>query len=117
MAAAHFTIHAGDTRPILAVMEDESGPIDLGFFDEVRFLMWTDPSLAPVIDAVATIVDADIGEVRYDWKPAEDEPTPTPGETDTPGRYRAVFRAISESATPGQVSFPSDRYLIIEILP
>jgi hypothetical protein len=108
MPAAHFTIHAGDTRPILAVLEDESGPLDLSTFDEVRFLMWTAPGEAPVIDAEAEVVDADASEVQYNWKP---------GETDTPGRYLAVFRAISDSATPGQVSFPSDRYIIVEILP
>lgn len=115
---ADFTLHRGDTRPITGVLEDAAGPVDLSGYDEVRFLMWTYPDLDPVIDELATIVDAAAGEVQYDWRPPDETlPTPFAGDTATPGQYRAVFRALVDAPTPIQVSFPSDRFLVVEILP
>lgn len=106
---AHFTIHAGDTRPITATLEDELGPIDLSAASAVVFTLWAHPEMTSVIeDAPAEVLDAEAGEVRYVW--GDDE-------TATPGHYRAVFRAIYDDGTPGQISVPSDRYIVVEILP
>ena len=112
MTVAHFTLHARDTKPLPAVLEDENGPVDLSAYEQVRFTMWAGfrGEGAPIIDdALATIVDAPIGSVIYEWGA---------GETDDVGRYSAKFTAIDLTPpTPGRISFPSDRFILIEVLP
>jgi hypothetical protein len=111
---AHFSMHAGDTKHIDGILEDEIGPIDISGATEVRFVMWTHPDMVQVIDAPAVVDNPALGEVHYEW---DQTVSATPLPKDVAGRYRGVFRAIYDDATPGQLSFPSDRYFLIEILP
>lgn len=106
---ADYTCVQGDlSRPLEAVLSDERGAIDLSQAERVEFVMAADLGLPPVVEAEAEIDSSptpDLGRVIYRWQP---------GETDIPGRYRAHFRVFFAGAP---VTFPSDRYLVIDILP
>lgn len=79
---ASFTIRAGDRLPVItATLQDAAGiPVNLTTATAVKFQM-KQPG-TPKIDAAATITSASAGTVSYAWVLAD---------TDTPGRYRAVF--------------------------
>ena len=106
---ADFALKEGDLVPsITATLEDSDGtPIDITGAD-VTFVMRAIRGDAPIIEAVATNLQAGAGttgQVRYDWQV---------GDTDTPGGYDAEWRV---EFAEGFGTIPSNRYIAVEILP
>lgn len=82
---AVFTIKQDDTFPVLEVgcRQGDGSPLPLTTATGVRFRMWAEGNLKPVIDeAAAVVVDADTGVVRYLWAPKD---------TAVPGSYKGEF--------------------------
>jgi hypothetical protein len=77
-----FTIKRNNTFPALeATLSDENGPIDLTGAS-VHFQMEDPDSRDVVLDRPVAVVDAEAGQVRYDWR-AED--------TERAGQFDAEF--------------------------
>jgi hypothetical protein len=106
---ADFALVQGDrSRPMEAILRDEQGPVDLSQADRVEFVMARDVGVEPIVEGEAEIDPSptpELGRVFYHWGE---------GETDMPGRYLAHFRVFFSTQS---VTFPSDRYLIVDILP
>lgn len=79
-----FHIKQGDRLPVLdATLKNKDGtPIDLTTAVSVGFRMWVKGASTFAVDAVASVEDAEAGEVRYSW---------ADGDTDDIGRYLAEF--------------------------
>lgn len=94
-----------DTKVALkAVLENESGAVDLTNATTVRFLM-SDFSYQTVIDGTADIQSAINGEVWYVF---------SYGETATAGVFKAEFEA---TFSDGRVeTFPTEGYITVEII-
>lgn len=93
-----FTIKRGDTLPkISAVLSDKDGPVDLTGAS-VRLIV------PPIVDASATIVDADAGSVEYQWQA---------GDTETRGVYKAEFQVTFPSGDI--LTFPNDGFITVQI--
>src|SRR5678810_810097 len=94
---ADFTISAGDLLPVIqAQLVDENGdPVSLASAT-VKFHM-KQGALTPKVNAVATIVDAPTGMVKYDWVTAD---------TDTAGEYDAEFEVTFTAGTK-PLTFPN----------
>jgi len=103
---ADFTLKTGDTSPsIAATLTDSAGRgVNLAGAT-VRFQMAT-ADYTTVVDAAATIRDADMGRVAYDWQP---------GDTDRPGDYLAEWRV--EYSDGSIETFPAGGFHEIQILP
>lgn len=100
-----FYINQGDTTPeIQTTLTDPNGdPADVTGAS-IQFKMAEARGGDSVIDAAGTIVNGTQGEVRYDW---------SSGDTDSPGRYRAVFEV---TYTTGEVeTFPNTGYETVYI--
>lgn len=111
MAANEFHLTVGDTgRDLTATLTGADGtPQDLTD-TTVRFKMGENKvGGAQVVDAVAIVLDALAGRVRYQW---------AANDVDTPGEYRGQFIVTRLGR---QVSFPSapkpDEHLRIVIHP
>lgn len=105
--AFDFAIKKGDTNPALkARLKDVNGRnVDITG-SNVDFHMRPEGENEKKIQAVATITNAQNGEVEYDWEV---------GDTDDPGRYEAEFQV---NYSNGDVeTFPNDGYIIIKIDP
>lgn len=103
---ADFYIKAGDRWPYLeATLTDADGAAVSLAGATVKFVMATVGGTAK-INADVTVVNAAAGTVRYAW---------AAGDTTTPGTYRGEF--VVTLSTSLEVTFPSDDYLTIEILP
>lgn len=94
--STHY-LSQGDLRPpVEAALVDGGTAHDLSDAREVRFRMTDKGDGSVLVDARADIVDAENGEVRYEW---------SRGQTDSPGLYRARFVA---KYTGGEtLSFPN----------
>ena len=100
-----FTIKQNDTSPqIAATLQDGAGnAIDLTSAT-VRFHMKKIGAATAVVDADATIIDADTGRVKYVWVATD---------TATPGSFQAEFEV---TYTNGAVeTFPNDQSIAIVI--
>lgn len=107
-----FTLGQGNLIPELEfTVEDEDGnAIDLTACSSVQFLMATIPSdwtdSANKVNAVATFVDKPAGRVKYSWAGTD---------TDTPGRFAAIFEFVD--GVGKKFSVPNDDYIYIVITP
>lgn len=103
--ATDFYIKQNDTAPaIAATLKDSTGTaVDLSGAS-VQFHM-NEPDGTSIVDAAATVVDAPNGRVQYSWSPAD---------TANAGHFLAEWEVTYST---GKVeSFPSDRYLTIDVL-
>ena len=97
--AHDYTVGEGDLEAPISVpggLQDENGVIDLTG-STVSFLMRRHASDLLVINAVATVDNALLGIVHYDW---------VVGDTDTPGQHWAQWRVVLSSGRPIRV--PND---------
>lgn len=103
---ADFSIKAHDRLPsIQADLANAGLPAPLASATSVRFVMrLAAGGVAPKVDRAATIVDAALGTVRYDWLPAD---------TDTPGVYQAEW-AVLYGTLPQ--TYPTSTYHSIEVV-
>jgi hypothetical protein len=101
-----FYIKQNDTSPaMLATLQDAQGSgVDITGAS-VRFHMRPIGSAHVTVDAAATIVDAESGDVRYDWQ-ADD--------TDTAGSYQAEFEVTYADASIE--TFPNNDYIRVDII-
>ena len=101
-----FYVKQNDTSPaMLATLQDADGnAVDITAAS-VRFHMRTIGGSAVKTDQAAAIVDAELGEVRYDW---------TASDTDTIGSYQAEFEVTYADASIE--TFPNDGYIRVEII-
>jgi len=94
-----FYIKQGDTKPSLyTTLTEEGVAVDLTGAT-VRFHM------GDVVDALAVIVMAEMGAVRYDWVAAD---------TLMAGSYRAEFEATFPDGSPE--TFPNDTAIGVIIM-
>lgn len=101
-----FYIKQNDTGPSLsAILKDENNVPVLLTGATVRFHMRAVDSDQVKVDAVATIVNASSGSVRYDWVEAD---------TDTPGAHFAEFEVTYPDGTVE--TFPNDGYTAVQIV-
>ena len=100
-----FVIKQGDTSPALLVTLQDSGrqPVSLNGSTVLFHFRGTRGSATPVT-APAVIVDAEAGQVRYDWR-AED--------TATAGDYEGEFEVTYSDGTVE--TFPNDGYIEISM--
>ena len=105
MRTADFVIKQNDTSPdIKAILKDaEENAIDL-WGATVKFHLSDYPGEKVIINSIATIEEAENGEVKYNWQS---------GDTETAGRYKAEFQV---DFTNGRIeTFPNQGFLEIEI--
>lgn len=105
MALTAFYIKQGDRLPSLsATLEEIDGSaVDLSG-GTVKFLMRRRAGLAALIDASAAVVNASLGQVRYDWGA---------GETATPGTYQGEFEFTNGDGK--KLTFPNTGYISVVI--
>ncbi len=102
---ANFYIKRDDLLPsISATLRDASGPVDLTGATVTFRMRAYGGSGAPKVEALATIVDAEAGEVRFDW---------LAGDTDTPGFYEVERRAVLASGKA--MTFPNNGMLLLQV--
>lgn len=102
-----FKIKQGDTlESIFFTLKDATGtPVNLTN-SSLKFHMKKQGSNTPKVDAAAAIVNAALGEGRYDW---------VAGDTDTDGVYLAEVEVTFIS---GDIeTFPNTKNLVIQIYP
>ena len=106
MAGADFYLKSGDTLPVLnATLQDATGAaVSLVLATAVRFVLVAAGTRQPKLNAVAAIVNAAAGTVRYAW---------AAGDTDTPGDYWGEFQVTFNDGTIE--TFPNDRHLVIRV--
>jgi hypothetical protein len=95
-----FYIKQNDTAPsIQMTLTDPAGdPVDLTSAASVNFHM-KEAGQSIKIEGAATIVDANLGTVKYDW---------AAGDTDTPGTYQCEVEITYSDSTVQTV--PNDGY-------
>lgn len=100
MSSASFV--ASDNAPSLlgTLTNDDGTPYNLAGAT-VRFQMHLEGAYPFKVNAVAVIVDAATGSVRYDW---------ASGDLDTPGTYVARWRIVAGGAT--QHTIPADEVIV-----
>jgi hypothetical protein len=100
-----FFIKQNDTSPNLdATLKDASdNAIDLAGAS-LRFHMRKIGATSAKVDAAATIIDEDTGQVRYTW---------SAGDTDTIGSFEAEFEVTYGDGSVE--TFPNNKFFSIEI--
>ena len=100
-----FYIKQNDTSPsMLATLQDANGvAVDLSDAT-VNFYMGN--INGNVVDSIATIVDAEAGQVRYDWVALD---------TSDSGMYQAEFEVVFIGGT--KETFPNNDYISVVIKP
>lgn len=100
-----FYIKQNDTSPaMLATLQDANAVAVNVVGASVKFHMRAIGSNQTKVNAAATIVNADNGEVRYNW---------TASDTNTVGSYQAEFQVTYADGTIE--TFPNDGYIPVEI--
>lgn len=102
-----FTMKANDTLPsIAATLSREDDPQELNLTGAtVHFVMRGSNAASAKLDKLATIVNAEAGQVRYDW---------AGGDTQVPGEYRAEWEVTFSDGS--RQTFPTRTYHTISIL-
>ena len=100
-----FRIKTNDTSPKLAltILNASGGVVDLSGAS-AKFHMKAFGASSLKVDSVATITDADDGEVQYDWLPSD---------TDTAGTYYGEIEITYGDASVE--TFPNNGYFTIII--
>ena len=100
-----FYIKQNDTSPsMLATLQDaDAAAVDVTGAS-IRFHMRAIGSTQVITDEEVVIVDAEAGEVRYDWQAAD---------TATVGAYQAEFEVTYADASVE--TFPNDGYIRVQI--
>jgi len=100
-----FYIKQNDTSPsMLATLQDANGvAVDISSAT-VNFYMGN--INGNVVDSIATIVDAEAGQVRYDWVALD---------TANSGMYQAEFEVVFIGGT--KETFPNNDYISVVIKP
>lgn len=100
-----FYIKQNDTSPsMLATLQDANGvAVDVSGAT-VNFYMGN--INGNIVSSTATIVNAELGQVRYDW---------TASDTATSGIYQAEFEVIYVGGT--KETFPNNDYISVVIKP
>lgn len=106
MAQQKFYIKQDDTLPELnATLLDADGvAIPLLTVSSVRFIMSFGPGQPEKVNAVASIVDASAGTVKYAWDT---------GDTDTVGEFQGEFQLTFQNGTI--LTVPNEEYITIII--
>jgi hypothetical protein len=100
-----FYIKQNDTSPsMLATLQDANGvAVDLASAT-VNFYMGN--INGNIVNSIATIVDAEAGQVRYDWAALD---------TSDSGMYQAEFEVVFIGGT--KETFPNNDYISVVIKP
>jgi hypothetical protein len=100
-----FYVKQNDTSPsMLATLQDASGvAVDVSSAT-VNFYMGN--INGNVVNSTATIVDAEAGQVRYDW---------VASDTANSGMYQAEFEVVYVGGT--KETFPNNDYISVVIRP
>lgn len=104
-----FELTQGDTEPPLrAILKDADGRVAVLQPTDVVHLRMKPaiPGLRASIDNAAEVIDADEGDVQYQWVPAD---------TATPGVFEAEFHV--SNPTGYSKTFPNDEYIQVVIKP
>src|SRR4051812_10375035 len=97
-------IKQGDTRPLDAILTANQQPVSL-VGATVRFHMVPRFAGGTNLDAVAVLLDAAKGQVRYMWQP---------GDLATPGLYWGELEVTFGDGTVE--TFPNGEHIAIEII-
>lgn len=102
-----FNIKVGDTLPALqaTLLATDGSPVPNLDSATVTFRMCRRKSDVAVVEAEATVVDADTGDVQYEWA-AEDTAELEPGD------YEAEFIVTS---TAGTQTVPSKDFIKVRV--
>lgn len=102
-----FNLKVGDTLPALAatLLTTDGSAVPNLDTATVEFRMCLKGSDTAVVEAAATVVDADTGEVQYEWA-TEDTATIAPGD------YEAEFIVTSAA---GVQTVPSKGYIKVKV--
>jgi len=100
-----FYIKQNDTSPsMLATLQNANGvAVDLS---DATINFYMGNINGNVVDSTATIVDAEAGQVRYDWVALD---------TSDSGMYQAEFEVVFIGGT--KETFPNDNYITVVITP
>ena len=105
--ADDFTINSGDTTPVLeATLLPAEGQSFTLAGCTVRFRMWARSNPDDKVNALCSVLDANLRTVRYTWQA---------GDTDTKGGYLGRFEVTFPDGAVE--SFPNDRALVIRVSP
>lgn len=99
-----FHIKQGDTAPPAESTLTLDGAVQGLAGTTVEFLMTPKGSDTATVDAAATIVDEDAGEVKYEW---------SAGDTDTIGYYDAEWKVTFNDGDV--MRFPNDGYETVRV--
>jgi hypothetical protein len=102
-----FIIKQGDTGPSLAanLVTPSQQPADLSGASVLFHMRNARSTTASVLTAAAVVVDAENGQVRYDWQT---------GDTDVAGDFEAEFQVTYADNTIE--TFPNSGYVNISII-
>lgn len=95
----------GDTGPsLLATLHDQTDttvPLDLTFAEQVKFQMRKSDDKRYTVNALATIVNAATGRVRYAWGPND---LAVPGDYEVQFEVTFVDGMVQTTATPSLIT-------------
>jgi|AntDeeMinimDraft_5_1070356.scaffolds.fasta_scaffold02199_11 hypothetical protein len=102
---AEFYIKAGDTLPNIRgeLLDDDGNPADVSG-STITFNLEKRNGANVLTESASTVNGGQDGVVEYDW---------TPGDTDTPGAYRAEF--VVDYGNGDKETFPNRDYIDVFI--
>lgn len=102
----YVRIKEGDRRPSVTMqaLDAVGAPVNFGVGATAKFIMTRKGEATPTVNAAATIVDATLGKLQYDW---------ATGNTDAAGVYDAEFEVTFGDGR--KLSIPNFEHLVVVI--